>query len=188
VTGIRVSSDGGETVFLAEHIAPERWNGWARPYFRLEEAHRVVAWISATPFDGESITYNKMTRRFVLSSPRVADFEYPVVTIDGFVLHGIGAGELLWEEQDGPKSFAEANPHEWARATQWVDRWIASTIAGDWRDLALVDAGQLLASAGISKWYMVDADSPFWTEVADYMTAQIASVYEAHKGAEKDLP
>lgn len=74
------------------------WNGWATPYFPLEEARKLQA-------EWKKLTYDEDKDEFRI---QYEEYEEPYIwqgedirTVDGVKhLYGIGAGSHIWDELD----------------------------------------------------------------------------------------
>lgn len=79
----------------------DRWNGWATPYFTLEEAQKLQAEFNQG--DGLRMFYDCQADKFIL---QYEDDEEPYIwegediqTVDGIKhLYGIGAYSHIWDE------------------------------------------------------------------------------------------
>ena len=119
-------SDGEkpEDIFRATFVAPERWNGWAKPYFDHDESLRLAARQAA---DGERTQYEYDAGRNIWQEVNVeedyrADCKSRVV--DGVLCHELGSGFTWYEVNAG--NDAEYLDDDWepsvenSRATGWV--------------------------------------------------------------------
>ena len=104
----------------------DRWNGWATPYFTLEEAQRLQAEFNQG--DGLRMFYDCQADKFIL---QYEDDDEPYVwkgediqTVDGKLhLYGIGAYSHIWDEVDGDDKrylaqtisefLQDFDPYEW---------------------------------------------------------------------------
>ena len=82
----------------------DRWNGWATPYFPLEEAQKIQAEFSQG--DGLRMFYDCQADKFILqyedddNEPYIWEGE-DIQTVDGIKhLYGIGAYSHIWDEVD----------------------------------------------------------------------------------------
>jgi hypothetical protein len=81
----------------------DRWNGWATPYFTLEEAQRLQAEFNQG--DGLRMFYDCQADKFILQyddddEPYIWEGE-DIQTVDGKLhLYGIGAYSHIWDEAD----------------------------------------------------------------------------------------
>jgi hypothetical protein len=73
----------------------ETWNGWACPYFTLEQAHRVV---EAHRAQGGKAWYDETQDLFVFGFREDEVDAFPVEMVEGHKLYAIGAGCWIWEE------------------------------------------------------------------------------------------
>lgn len=84
------------------HIAyldsDEHWNGFARPWFTMEEALKMNEWLS--DFD-DSIVYDEERDLFYTTYDPEYREEFVGRDIDGYHLYPIGNGSWMWmlEEQ-----------------------------------------------------------------------------------------
>lgn len=80
----------------------ERWNGWAVPYFPLDEARRIADDYASEPpgVDGQNLAEYDADRDLVrLYDPSNKEWdEYGSETLEGRELYGIGACYWTWEE------------------------------------------------------------------------------------------
>lgn len=80
-----------------------RWNGWATPYFTLEEAQKIQAEFNQG--DGLRMFYDCQADKFILQyedddEPYIWEGE-DIQTVDGIKhLYGIGAYSHIWDEVD----------------------------------------------------------------------------------------
>ena len=104
----------------------DRWNGWATPYFTLEEAQRLQAEFNQG--DGLRMFYDCQADKFILQyddddEPYIWEGE-DIQTVDGKLhLYGIGAYSHIWDELDkGDKHYLaqtiseflqDFDPYEW---------------------------------------------------------------------------
>jgi hypothetical protein len=93
--------DGGPAYI--GYTSGARWNGWATPYFTLEEAQKIQAEFSQG--DGLRMFYDCQADKFILQyedddEPYVWEGE-DIQTVDGIKhLYGIGAYSHIWDEVD----------------------------------------------------------------------------------------
>jgi hypothetical protein len=79
------------------------WNGWATPYFTLEEAQKIQAEFNQG--DGLRMFYDCQADKFILQyedddEPYIWEGE-DIQTVDGIKhLYGIGAYSHIWDEAD----------------------------------------------------------------------------------------
>ena len=86
----------GETVFEG-HTQGEDWNGFACPYFTIEQAHRVVsAWDEA----GKNAAYNETVDAFIFEPlDNTEEVEvFAAVEVEGQKFYPVGAGNWIWNE------------------------------------------------------------------------------------------
>lgn len=84
-------------VEVAAYVASRRWNGWAKPYFTLEQGRDLLAVMP-------ELSYDSSTDRFVAvldaNDPSESRYEYglEVIEVDGQSLkvYPIGAGDWCW--------------------------------------------------------------------------------------------
>ena len=104
----------------------DRWNGWATPYFTLEEAQRLQAEFNQG--DGLRMFYDCQADKFILQyedddEPYIWEGE-DIQTVDGKLhLYGIGAYSHIWDEVDGDDKrylaqtisefLQDFDPYEW---------------------------------------------------------------------------
>ena len=104
----------------------DRWNGWATPYFTLEEAQKLQAEFNQG--DGLRMFYDCQADKFILQyedddEPYVWEGE-DIQTVDGKLhLYGIGAYSHIWDEVDGDDKrylaqtisefLQDFDPYEW---------------------------------------------------------------------------
>ena len=104
----------------------DRWNGWATPYFTLEEAQRLQAEFNQG--DGLRMFYDCQADKFILQyddddEPYIWEGE-DIQTVDGKLhLYGIGAYSHIWDEADSDDKrylaqtisefLQDFDPYEW---------------------------------------------------------------------------
>ena len=90
----------GERVFDG-YTNDEDWNGWACPYFTLEQAQSIVA---AYHEHGWPAHYDQTNDHFVFSMKHAGGDEdevySPVKGEEGLKLYPIGTANWIWEEED----------------------------------------------------------------------------------------
>jgi hypothetical protein len=72
----------------------EDWNGWACPYFPLEEAQKIV---EAHKVSGQNAWFDEENDEFVFKVNNETE-SYPALNYDGQKLYPIGYGAWIWEE------------------------------------------------------------------------------------------
>lgn len=100
-----------DTVFDA-YTHGETWNGWAIPFFTVEEGQRIAAWThelaKQAPAGIETVTWDGPRKAFVLEDPQYPHKDgEPVPDEDivdgvpveelGLTLYGIGIYKWAWE-------------------------------------------------------------------------------------------
>lgn len=97
------SVDGDEGVFAAL-VAPERWNGWAVPYFTREEGERISAWTVALreEFGADQVDmvlwHPEHACFVVVSGEEAYCTVVEPITVDGVAYYPIGAYGWTWQE------------------------------------------------------------------------------------------
>ena len=71
------------------------WNGWACPYFTLENAMRI-----ATLADGFGITYDPQNDKFIGESEYYDREEWESKIIDGVKYYPIGSHSWCWYQME----------------------------------------------------------------------------------------
>lgn len=115
------------------------WNGWATPYFPLEEAQKIQAEFSQG--DGLRMFYDCQADKFILQYEDDDDEPYiwegeDIQTVDGIKhLYGIGAYSHIWDELDkADKRYLaqtiseflfEYNPNKYDDTYEFIDELIA---------------------------------------------------------------
>lgn len=90
---VALEGDPERGAFLAESIGAERWNGWARPFFGVDEAQRI-----ASTFPGLEVTAGGIVDR---GSDGEADPHLYLLEVrDGRAGYALGAGGWCWLEVD----------------------------------------------------------------------------------------
>ena len=88
-----------DTKSITAYLNPDnRWNGFARPYFRKEDARLINDVLEA--IGDEQLVYDERYDRFDLFDGRDRIEWYYGVDIDGMHLYPIGAGSWVWLEED----------------------------------------------------------------------------------------
>jgi hypothetical protein len=94
--------DGLEGTFEG-YTMGEMWNGWAVPYFPLEEAQRIIAEYAAQPpsLDGQTRGEYDPDRDVIrLYDPSADEWdEIGSVDLDGHTLYPVGSCLWTWEEK-----------------------------------------------------------------------------------------
>lgn len=72
----------------------EEWNGWACPYFTLEEGQKILRAHNSNGLKG---MFDKIADQFVFENVDENEF-YPAIIEDGVKLYPIGNGSWIWEE------------------------------------------------------------------------------------------
>lgn len=119
-----------------------RWNGWATPYFTLEEAQKIQAEFSRG--DGLRMFYDCQADKFILqyedddNEPYIWEGE-DIQTVDGIKhLYGIGAYSHIWDElgseekrylaQTISEFLFEFDPHEYRNNVDDEDDFIDALV------------------------------------------------------------
>lgn len=74
----------------------EDWNGWACPYFTLEEAQKIVDMHKKT---GQKAGFNEDSNAFYFNVQDEEEFYQPV-EIEGTKFYPIGNSSWIWEEKE----------------------------------------------------------------------------------------
>lgn len=88
------------------HDSQQRWNGWACPFFTLEETQRIADAINANN-DTRDDTHEDIIIRdgVVFSEFHDGDYhdteEVPSIVHEGITFYGVGAGSWVWEVVEG---------------------------------------------------------------------------------------
>lgn len=86
-----------DTDSITAYLDPDdRWNGFARPYFRKEDARFINDVLEA--IGDERLVYDEHDDCFDLFDGRERIERYYGVDIDGMHLYPIGAGSWVWLE------------------------------------------------------------------------------------------
>ena len=86
-----------DTESIPAYLDPnDRWNGFARPYFRKEDARLINDVLEA--IGDERLVYNEQDDCFDLFDGHERIEWYYGVDIDGMHLYPIGAGSWVWLE------------------------------------------------------------------------------------------
>lgn len=86
-----------DTDSIPAYLDPnDRWNGFARPYFRKEDARLINDVLEA--IGDERLVYNEQDDCFDLFDGHERIEWYYGVDIDGMHLYPIGAGSWVWLE------------------------------------------------------------------------------------------
>ena len=93
--------------FTAAHVTEQRWNGFVRPFFNVNDGEEIIEWFDADAKDNRGeyrYGWDASADRFVTyladenGEPSSTVYEtWPTIEVDGETLHGIGVDAFTWE-------------------------------------------------------------------------------------------
>lgn len=88
--------------WVGVHDPHEHWNGWAVPYFSLDVAREIVAYVTANQSSDDPFTLEITDDGTVMEwqdrgTPSEDPYTFPTITYNGETYHGVGAGCWVWD-------------------------------------------------------------------------------------------